>query len=141
MRSLISHLRRLGHNVIDLSDVPSFQERDIDLVVDGQNVEVKSDFYKSENVFLEVTCNRRPGCVFKSRADYWLYYYPLTGKCYRLPLAKLQWFLSLHMNDYEEKLVGESYREDTGRTWYASGRAVPIADLIEAGVASVVDLG
>jgi|SRR5579859_232616 len=128
---LISHLTKVGHTVEDLTKGPNAQDRDIDLLVDGITVEVKSDSHKATNVFLELTCGNRPGCLFKSRADYWAIVFPKERIYYWVALPELQWWVSTHMANYKH-LVIRSHRNK--RLWKATGIAVPISDLFEAGL-------
>ena len=120
-------LRAQGKTVIDLSDLPDARMRDIDLLVNGKYVEVKSDYHTPEKIFLEITCDDKPGCVFKSKADEWLYGFPEHGIWYEFSVARLQWFCVRHIGDYPLKSI-TSVRG--GRQWVASGIVVPLDALL-----------
>lgn len=135
---LVRLLRATGHRVVDLVDVGDAQRRDIDLLVDDELVEVKSDFHRPVNAYLELTSNDKPGCVFQSRADYWLYYFPTARRCFKLSTSRLQWFFALKHGEYYHLVTRSRSREST---WLATGVVVPLADLIAAGVAEEVSLG
>lgn len=123
---LVSKLRAAGRTVVDLAEIQDAQRRDIDLLVDGQFWEVKSDYTDSPNLFFELTCDDRPGCLFQSRADIWAYGFPLKGVWYLLDLPKLQWFIAQHAGEYDLKVI---HSTRSGRLWTATGIAVPFSSL------------
>lgn len=124
---LVTRLRAAGRTVVDLAEIPDAQQRDIDLLVDGRYWEVKSDFNESPNLFFELTCDDRPGCLFQSRADSWAYGFPLKETWYLLDLPRLQWFIAQQAGHYDLKVV---HSTRGGRLWTATGIAVPLADLL-----------
>ena len=137
MAQVVDLLRASGKTVVDLSDIPAAQTRDVDLLVDGTYVEVKSDFHTPEKIFLELTCDNRPGCVFQSRADTWLYGFPDDHIWYEFNLARLQWFCVQHVSDYPLKHIHSTRRGN--RVWVATGIVVPLAELEREGVGRRVD--
>lgn len=132
---LIQHLRAQGHAVEDVSADWVWRKRDIDLLVDGQMVEVKTDSHDPKNLFLELTISGKPGCVFISRAQAWVVVYPKAAVAYWVELPYLQWWLLSHQGDYRP-IVVKSHRSYADRTvnWQVVGIAVPVADLIRDGV-------
>lgn len=128
---LVAHLQAHGHVIEDLTKGKAAQDRDIDLVVDGVAVEVKSDTHRMTNLFLELTCGNKPGCVFKSRADYWAYVFPREKTYYWIALPELQWWVATHMGDYQPVVI-RSHRNKS--LWKATGIAVPIRDLEASGI-------
>ena len=124
---LVARLRAAGRTVVDLAEVPDAQQRDIDLLVDGRYWEVKSDFNESPNLFFELTCDNRPGCLFQSRADVWAYGFPLKEEWYLLDLPRLQWFIAQNAGRYDLKVV---HSTRNGRLWTATGIAIPLTDLL-----------
>ena len=123
-----------GFEVKDVQDQSEWQTRDVDLLVDGVTVEVKTDQYPAKNVALEVTCASGPGCLFKSRAEYWLYYFEQDKLLLWLDLRRLQWFVA---SVFDKGLSYKRWRVTTirgDRTWTAAGINVPLDDLRSAGV-------
>lgn len=125
---LIAH----GHHVIDISQLKDSQRRGIDLLVDADYYDVKADRYKAVNFALEDTNNNELGCFWKSRADYWLYYFPIEGKLYRIHLAKAQRFVALSLGKYPTK---HTYSFNRDNHWGSTVLLVPIADVLAAGAA------
>lgn len=131
-KAVAAYFRSKGYAVEDLQGAREWQKRDIDLLVKGLTVEVKTDRYSSKAIFLEVTSHEKPGAVFKSRAEIWAYWFPGDGVLHWLALPALQWFmLKTDLSQYKHFEV-DSHRG--GRKWQAEGYVVPIADLKAAGV-------
>jgi hypothetical protein len=127
---LVAHLEAEGHAVEDVQADKGWRKRDVDLIVNGQWVEVKTDSHAPETVFLEITCNNRPGCVFKSSADLWLYYFPSAGVAWWLVMPNLRHFLAHHAYRYPLKVIESNAGK---RTWRAEGIVVPLSVLTEYG--------
>ena len=125
-------LQRTGHTVVDISQLKDSQRRGIDLLVDGEYCDVKSDRHTAHSVFFETTCDGQPGCFWKSRADYWLYWYPRDRKLYRINLPRAQQFLAEHYNEWPEKTIRSRSRD---RTWSAVGLVVPLEPMLAEGIA------
>lgn len=126
VRRLVRTLKHDNADVTNLTKDKAYQQRDVDLIVNGLLVEVKTDTHPSENLFLELTCGDKPGCVFKSRADIWAYAFPREDLCYWISLPELQWWTALHMGDYKPVVI-KSHRNKS--RWKATGIAVPVAHL------------
>lgn len=133
------YLKAHKYLVEDVTKDRDYQRQDIDLRVKGQRkqawrtVEVKTDTYTNGNIYLELSAGRNPGCVFKSRAEIWAYWFPNLNVLLWINLPSLQLWLALHLHEYERKLVMS--RRGKGR-WAVEGIAVPISDLLDAEVAS-----
>lgn len=123
VEQLIALLREQGREVTDLAHVMLAQQRGIDLVVDGQLWEVKTDSHQPINLFLELSCKDKPGCLFASRADILAYWFPGAGKLVMAGLPDLQYWLFEHGQEYARKTVTSR----AGRsTWTATGIVVPL---------------
>lgn len=129
---LVNFFRKRGWRVEDVEDDKDWRRRDVDLLVNGKSTEVKTDTHKTGNLFLEITSDGKPGCVFQSRAEVWCYLFPLQNKLYLIELPKLQLWLFQNAKDYRTKRVKST---QSGRVWYAEGIAVPLVTLEEALVA------
>lgn len=134
-------LRRAGYEVVDVTEDDTFQRQDIDLRVRGKRwntVEVKTDSYDTGNIFLELsTGTSRPGCVFQSRAQWWLYWLPKLNVLLRINLPRLQLWLLTHAANYPQHIV----RSKRGnRYWTIRGITVPWTHLVTAGVAYQVEV-
>ena len=139
VKRVSEYLTHHGYFVGDVTDDASYREQDIDLVVLGKGrkrsttVEVKTDLNDTGNIFLELlSSSGKPGCVFKSRAQVWMYWLPTLGTLLFIELPRLQLWLMDHAGEFERKSVG-SYR-GRGR-WNIEGVAVPIRTLVADGVA------
>ena len=128
-----------GWSVEDVSADGDYQAQDVDLVVQPPEssrhltVEVKTDTYTTGNIFLELSSSSgKPGCVFKSRAQVWLYWLRELGVLLHIDLPALQLWLLEHHEDYQRRRV-HSKRGTSG--WSVEGLLVPYQDLLAAGVA------
>jgi len=78
--------------------------------------EVKTDryeYFKGENtynMFIEITCSGKPSGVLKSKADYFVYYYPDLEKLYIIPMGELRMLVM------KEDIQLTSMSGDGGRT-------------------------
>lgn len=140
VRQLMSYLTDQGYRIEDVTADPDYQDQDIDLRVrlprqrKWRTVEVKTDTYKSGNIFLELVTGRgKPGCVFKSRAQYWAYLLPKLGLLLWIDLPALQLWTCAHATDYEPKKVTS---KRGGAVWTVTGIAVPWQELVSDGVAT-----
>lgn len=132
---LIQALQHLYREVVDVSEHPEWQKRDIDLLVDGTMVEVKTDTHVPKNLFFELTIDGKPGCVFQSRAQYWAVVFPKYHQAVLVNLPYLQWWLLHHQHQYPLKRIRSHAPKGKGlRYWDAFGVAIPISDLEAGGV-------
>lgn len=120
-------LRAEGHEVTDLATVRLAQQRGIDLVVDDQLWEVKTDSHAwTGNVFCELTVGDKPGCLFQSRADILAIWFPRAGKLITVSLPDLQLFLFQHGQEFTRRTIRSAAGQ---RTWVAEGVIVPVTRL------------
>lgn len=144
LRLVSALLRVRGFFVRDVSDIPDEQARDVDLYVQPpessrwMTVEVKTDTYTSGNLFLELSSSSgKPGCVYKSRAQWWAYWLKGLEVLLLIDLPALQLWLLDHQAEYERKRV-HSIRGRSG--WSVEGLLVPYEELVAAGVAKRIHL-
>lgn len=137
-------LRSHGYVVEDVSADRDWQTMDVDLRVRGKRqqrwrtVEVKHDTYTSGNLFLELSSSSgKPGCVYKSRAQWWAYWLSGLGVLLLIDLPALQLWLLEYGHVYERKTVISR----RGRsTWSIEGLAIPWQELVYARVAHKLTL-
>lgn len=136
--TIAAWLRSRGWTVEDVTSDSDWRRRDVDLLVSGikrnqqHTVEIKTDTHDSGNIYLELSVGKNPGCVFKSRAEIWAYWFPNQGRLYLMQLPKLQLWLVEHVKEYPLKYVRSKQGK---RRWSATGIAVPALTLVEAGIA------
>jgi hypothetical protein len=126
-----------GHVVQSVEKAKPWQVRDVDFIVDGQFVEVKTDTHQPGALFAEVTVDGKPGYVFKSRADVLLYYFPASDVLYWVNMAWLTWLV------HQEKpglKVFQVQSGRNGRTWLCEGVVIPLAALEAVGAVEVFHL-
>ena len=122
-------------NVASITDVSSnaaYQKQDIDLIInfsDGTSstAEIKTDTYTSGNIFFETVSNLEanvPGCMYKTKADFLLYYFTKTKELYILDMpAYLKWFKANRSNFTEKKLKNINRRNNG--TYTSVGYTIP----------------
>lgn len=100
----------LGCDVINVEDYKEYQNIDVDLLIDGDKVEVKTDFVvehrraenKSLNIYVEYTSCKETGSLGwyrLSRADYILYVlYNKNTDCtvLQFDLSELREYIAMH---------------------------------------------
>lgn len=140
VRQVSSCLVRLGYVVESVENDKNYFRQDIDLLVRGAKrkrwttCEVKTDLHETGNVYLETrTAKGRPGCVFASRAQVWLYWFPNMGILLTMRLPDLQLWLAENMVELSSSHTITSRAGK--KTWDVSGYTVPIERLVSDGVA------
>ena len=121
--------------VVNVSNDPTFFEKDIDFIVEFKNgkkqtVEIKTDFYTSPNFFYETMSaveTNSIGCFEKTEAERLLYYYIKLGKLYIFDMEKYRSWVHenrelLVKKGYKKRL--KNYRYD-GSTYTSEGFAFP----------------
>lgn len=120
--------------VIDVSDVPEYRVKDIDILwnkKDGTTIkiEVKTDelMHKTGNVFLETVSNATKntrGCFLSSEADYFFYYDIAQDILYVMHLnTARQWF---ELNKHMFKEAETSTRGDDDILYHSFGYPIPV---------------
>lgn len=112
-------------NIMDVRSDKRSQDDDIDFIVQYTNkqvykIEVKTDrmAHETGNIIYELTSNGNPGCMARSKADYFYYYIPGLKKIYVLNCKGLRDFLDEHF--YPEKNMGDG----------ATGIVLPLKDIL-----------
>lgn len=115
---------RTVRNVVDVRDDKTFQEKDIDFLVENldrqfTSVEVKTDFkaHETGNIVYEVTTSGHMGCFEKTEAKYIAYYIPKSEEVHLIDVKKLRSYI--HSIQPEPKNMGDN----------AMGFLLPIEDL------------
>lgn len=130
----------------NVEDDKRFQDADIDFLVKikgkVKSVEVKVDSYTSGNFFFELISNVKAdtlGCVFKSKADFWFYYFSNYKKVYIFKTKDMQEYVKLNRNNYRVSDVANS-GEGNRENYYTRGLIVPIKDFINSVKVNVIDM-
>lgn len=121
-RDVRDWLVRQGHDVESVEKDKLWRKRDVDFLVDGKMVEVKTDSHMPGSIFAELTVDGKPGYLFKSRADVLVYYYPKADLLYWVDMPKLVWWVSQQKPGLR---VFEVRSNRQGREWLAEGVGVP----------------
>lgn len=132
MKRIVAFLSSRGLEVVDVEKDKHWRRRDVDLIVNGRTMEVKTDLHTTGNLYLELTCDGKPGCVFKSRAEVWAYWFPVLDILLFIRLPELQHWLMEHASEYARSNI-RSHRKQS--SWKAHGIAVPIVHLLDADIA------
>lgn len=110
--------------IMDVRSDKRSQDDDVDFIVQYSNkqvykIEVKTDrkAHETGNIIYELTSNSNPGCMARSKADYFYYYIPGLNKVYVLNNKGLRDYLDEHF--YPEKNMGDG----------ATGIVLPIKDI------------
>lgn len=119
-------LGRWLHRVVeDVRREKHWQARDIDAILDGVFVEIKTDTTDSPNFFIETRAFGKPGSVWKSRAEVWCYHFYHRDETYWLNLPRLQMFLWDHPEGFRKVVAGDAH-----------GVLIPISVLLIEGIAT-----
>lgn len=83
----------LDYDVIDVSEITQFQQQDIDFLIDGESVEVKTQSSLQENkICIELVGNLErnyKGWFFKTMADYIIFVDTVNNILYKIRMADL----------------------------------------------------
>ena len=118
--------------VEDVSNIPRYQNRDIDLIVqfdDGRAaaIEIKTDTYTSGNIFFETMSNVEHnvvGCMYKTKADYLFYYFTETRELYILNMDKYRAWFEANKSHFKRKQFKNVNRQRNG-TYTSVGYTIP----------------
>lgn len=125
---VIDTFRAHGLEVEDVQDDPDYRRTDIDLLVNGLEVEVKTEAWAVTNMFLELTCDTKPGALYKSQAELWAVYFQARDIILTVRLEELRAWVDTHRDNYDLKTVESRAGK---RTWAATGIAVPVEHLTQ----------
>lgn len=135
---LIAELcKKNGYVVFDVSNIKSYQEKDIDLLMYNKydktqfKIEIKSDTYLSPNYFAETISNiskNTLGCWLKTKSDYIFYYFEKNKELHIIPTKKAQEYVLKRYNKL--KSVKVATKNDSGKIlYYTEGKLVNKKDI------------
>lgn len=130
-----AYLETKGIKVTDFQDNPEQQARGIDLYAEGYgNLEVKTDTHSNARVWLELDVGGKPGCIFRSRADYLVICWVKdnVAAVYKLPEVQL-WLMLNYQGLYLGGALRAVFSHRGHKQWYSLGVPVLRVDL-EAGL-------
>ena len=131
VKSYISNLDNV-ESIEDVSEVKTYQNKDIDLIVKFVNgstatVEIKTDTYTSGNIFFETVSNFEfniPGCMYKTEADYLFYYFTKTKELYIISMKDYRAWFESNKGRFTEKKLKNVNRKNNG-TYTSIGYTIP----------------
>jgi hypothetical protein len=88
-------LLQKGYKILDMNKTMDYDIKITDGLFD-RTIEVKTDRYeymkgvKTDNMFLEVSCNDKMSGIRGSKADYFIYYYPDWELAYLISMNKIR---------------------------------------------------
>lgn len=101
--------------IVNLSENSDFQALGIDAqwiyeiprtgILYSTFFDVKTDFkvHKTGNLFIEtVSTDKNKGCLLTTKAEEFMYYDPILGKLYRVPIAPLREWYDKYGSSYEK---------------------------------------
>lgn len=116
-------------SVVDVREDATFQEKDIDFLVEDFKrqftpFEVKTDYkaHETGNVVYEMSTSGHLGCFTKTEAKYIMYYVPESREVYQIDVKAMRTYL--YKVRPEERKMGDN----------ATGFLLPIKELKENGV-------
>lgn len=116
---LKKYLRAHGAEVEDVSNNPAYWKKDIDLIADGVNIEVKWDgvIATTGNVYIETVSNmekEKPGWFEICQADK-LYYGDATNKMfYIFDFPQLKKYVAQHRSEFKERVARDRNKHSLG---------------------------
>lgn len=122
-------------DIVEIKDVRKdklYQKKDIDYILvmkDGKErtVELKTDTYVSPNIFFETMSANETGsvgCMYKTEAQWLLYYFIKTGELYVLKMPEYREWVDEHIHQFQKRKIG-NYTRSKGKTYTSEGRLVP----------------
>ena len=113
-------------SVVDVRQDKTFQEQDIDFLVENINrqftsIEVKTDFkaHETGNLVYELSSSNNIGCFERTQAKYIMYYIPASKVVHMIDVEELRTFV--YKNRPDEVKMGDN----------ATGFLIPLQELIK----------
>lgn len=107
-----NYYRKKGVKVIDVSDDIEYQKKDIDLLLNGQPVEVKvgAKIPQYKEICLEIVSNALPdrykdGWFLTTQAEVIIFYSPIEKKMYQLSVAELRDYYEMNKEKLKTKHI------------------------------------
>ncbi|MEI4282541.1 hypothetical protein [Tetragenococcus halophilus] len=127
-------------SVMDVRDDRNYQKIDVDYQVRMANgtelgVEVKTDSYKSGNIFYETVSAEEVasrGCLDKTQADYLFYYFINLDRLYILNMSAYRNFVQYYQSYFDTQGFRKelkNYRANNADTYTSIGYAIPLSFL------------
>lgn len=124
--------------VINTESNRAIQKKDIDLIalmedehsVRGATVEVKTDRYKTGNLFFETISNiqkRTPGCLMYSEADWLHYFFTEYKHLYVMDMKLFREWMLRNRHRYKPRIT--STGDGSGRFYTSEGIPIPLRDI------------
>jgi len=111
-RAFLRLARQNRWRVRDVRDNPEFRRRDIDFVVEGWTVEVKTDFVASSSgkipfeLFADVWRGKLGWGIY-CEADYLFWYFPFENEFLQLKMSDFRRFCLKNAQSFEARLMGD----------------------------------
>lgn len=123
-----------GIDIIDVSHNPFYQAKDIDFIINGQSVEVKTGtkIKDYQQICLELVSNSdkdffRKGFLFTTEAEVIIFYSPQEQKMYQIIVSELRKYYNDNKDNIETRVV---YNNEFGSVIKESVLAfIPLKDL------------
>lgn len=122
-------------DIVDLRDDFLARDKDIDFRIifnsgKEQTVEIKTDFYKSANLFYEVYSSMETnsaGCFEKTEADRLMYYFYNMHILYIFDMPKFRYWVQQNRAEFEKRGYGKELKNSryNGSTYTSYGLAIP----------------
>lgn len=141
-KQYLSQPENVRVDIKDVHDVPHYQRKGIDLLVDvyKQNgsihrilFEIKNDSYTTNNLFAETVSNAETGtkgCVFTSEAHWWLYIYENQDRAIMFNPKELADFVKNTTKTYR-KVTLMNTTSITGQPFKTYGVLIPVQDVVK----------
>lgn len=110
-RAVYNHYKGKGFNIVDVSEDKEYQKQDIDLIINGQTVEVKlgAKINQYEELVIELISNAdakwyKAGWFYTTQAQAIIWYCPAEKAMYQITTEDLRLWFSQHANEVRTKL-------------------------------------
>lgn len=115
--AVIEYYISKGKNVIDVSEQREFQKIDVDLIIDDEFIEVKtqSSINKNQKLTLELEINKNDdvyclGWFYQTEANILIFYDKFTNTAYSIRTAELRELFNKHSNEFDIYYFDEEYK-------------------------------
>ncbi len=117
----------------DVRDSQLHRWRGVDYIYQSVCVDCKTDTHRPENFFLEFEVSGAAGALYKTRADFWWYYFLNSSQAYFIAIPQLLYWLE----GCKEKRVATIQSSNKKTVWSARGYVVPVEGLVNAHIAFI----
>lgn len=137
-------------NLLDVSKIDKYRKKDVDFIlylINGSRIklEIKTDDHTSGNLFFETLSNIEYnvlGCMYKTKADLILYYFPKYNKLYILKRKIfVEWATQgIKEGKYKRKTFANKRRNKTLPPTHTEGYPIPLKEIEEQSFCKVVEI-